>query len=382
MLGSPWTPLPKFRPWDPSKRAGSDPQNPGLTSAPSAIFTPDTTDNDSFANCALGDCKIPEEFSCVEPGGPPVLLKLRKSSNNLGRTLEASQLQVYDTPSLTPRNIWLDCKRDVLKMISDASRSPLDLISDILDPSQDEHEQYRSRWFSSARRSKLSDLLDSIFAHPKGRDLMLKWMQPHAMDSICSTVSSEMDLVTKELSLPSVEHITPDFISNWSLERIIEPATWLCLSLVRILEAAAQTGEAKRKNKIKSPKTVRSYFCSSYTSTYMWLGLRCSGFPACVSAVKPVPQVSIRLWAFSLEYQIIEEDNRCPLSLWPFHLVRQHRKAFMPIKSALYWACKTNHALSAYVLLRQHQYQLFDLCGTAGCCHPCESPIWDFRDTL
>ena len=95
MLGSPWTPLPKFRPWDSSKQTGSDPQNPGLTPAPSAIFTPDTTDNDSFTNCALGDCEIPEEFSCVEPGGLPFLLKLRNSSNNLGQMLEASQLQVY-----------------------------------------------------------------------------------------------------------------------------------------------------------------------------------------------------------------------------------------------------------------------------------------------
>ena len=158
-------------------------------------------------------------------------------------------------------------------MISDASRSPLDLILDILDPSQDEHEQYRSRWFSPAWRSKLLDLLDSIFTHTKGRDLILQWMQPHALESVCSMVASEMDLVTKELSLPSVEHVSLDFISNWSLERIIEPATRLCPSLMRILNAAAQTGEAKRKNKIKLPKTVRRRPCSSYTSTKMWLDM-------------------------------------------------------------------------------------------------------------
>jgi hypothetical protein len=142
-------------------------------------------------------------------------------------------------------------------MISEASRSPLDLISDILDVTQDEHEQYRSRWFSPARHSKLSDLLDNIFAHPKGRDLILEWMQPHTLESVCSTVSSEMDLVVKELSLPSVEHVSSEFINNWTLETVIEPATQLCPSLLRILEAAAQTEEAKQKNKIKSPKTVR-----------------------------------------------------------------------------------------------------------------------------
>ena len=288
VLGSPWTPLPNFRPWDSSKRTGID--LPSVASAPSDVFTSDTTDNNSFVSCTLGGYEIPEDFSYVEPERSPVLLKLRKSANSLDGTLEASHLRGYDIPTLTPRNTWRDCKRDVLKMISDASRSPLDLILDILDPSQDEHEQYRSRWFSPSWRSKLSELLDNIFAHPKGQDLILQWMQPHALESICLTVASEMDLVAKELSLPSVEHVSSDFISNWSLKSIIEPATRLCPSLIRILEAAAQTGEAKQKNKIKLPKTVRHFSgCSSYTSTKMWLGLRCSSLPACLSTVKPIP---------------------------------------------------------------------------------------------
>jgi hypothetical protein len=58
-------------------------------------------------------------------------------------------------------------------------------------------------------------------------------------------VASEMDLVTKELSLPSIEHVSSDFISNWSLDRVIEPATQLCPLLICILEATAQTGETK-----------------------------------------------------------------------------------------------------------------------------------------
>ncbi|KAH9961657.1 hypothetical protein BGW80DRAFT_1463787 [Lactifluus volemus] len=69
-------------------------------------------------------------------------------------------------------------------------------------------------------------------------------------------VASEMDLVVKELSFPSVEDVSSEFISNWTLERVVEPATKLCPSLLHILEAAAQTQEAKRKNKIKFPKTA------------------------------------------------------------------------------------------------------------------------------
>ncbi|KAH9956052.1 hypothetical protein BGW80DRAFT_1187891, partial [Lactifluus volemus] len=99
-------------------------------------------------------------------------------------------------------------------------------------------------------------LLDLIFAHPKGHDLILHWVRPHSLEAICTMVASEMDLVVKELSFPSVEDVSSEFISNWTLERVVEPATKLCPSLLHILEAAAQTQEAKRKNKIKFPKTA------------------------------------------------------------------------------------------------------------------------------
>ena len=70
-------------------------------------------------------------------------------------------------------------------------------------------------------------------------------------------VALEMDLAVKELSFPSIEYVSTEFISQWTLESVIEPATQLCPSLLRILDAAAQTQEAKRKNKIKLPKTVQ-----------------------------------------------------------------------------------------------------------------------------
>jgi hypothetical protein len=187
---------------------------------------------------------------------PPVVLELLNNADDPGCTLEASDLRVYgDTPPAS-QSTWNDCKKKILGLLSDAGRSPLDLVLDILDLRQGEYENYRSRWFSSSC-NKFSILLDRTFAHPKGHGLMLRWIQPHSLETVCSTVASEMDLVVKELTLPSVEHVSSEFISNWTLESIIEPATQLCPSLLRVLEAAAQTQEARRKNKIKSPKTVR-----------------------------------------------------------------------------------------------------------------------------
>ncbi|KAF8503300.1 hypothetical protein F5888DRAFT_1917408 [Russula emetica] len=237
-LGSPWTPLPNFRAWDSSKQTGPD------------LLT-------------AQDCQIPIGFSSASTPSesPPILLKFRNTANNLGQTLNASHSHVYEPPSLTPQSVWGECKQKVLKAIADARRSPLDLILDILDPSQDEYEHYRLRWFSPSC-NKLSGLLDRIFAHSKGRDLVLHWTHPHSLESVCATVASEMDLVVKELSLTSVEHVSTEFISSWTLEKVIEPATQLCPSLLRILEAAAQTKEAKCKNKIKFPKTTCSVVVS------------------------------------------------------------------------------------------------------------------------
>jgi hypothetical protein len=153
-----------------------------------------------------------------------------------------------------------------------------------------------------------------MFAHPKGHDLVLRWMQPHVLDTVCSTISLEMDLVIKKVFLPSVEHITPNFINGWTLETVIEPAAQLCPSLLRVLEAAAQTTEAKQKNKIKSPKTVsisvillRSS-CANYCKT-VYLVLQYNWFSAHIPTVELLPQVPVHLWSFSLEYWVVKENN-------------------------------------------------------------------------
>lgn len=235
-LASPWMPVPlrRFKTWHPS----------------------------SSSTLSPGPVRPDLEGSFAPSTSPPVVLEL----SNFGHAFETSNLRAYDYLDNTPpasQNSWKDCKKNILGLLSDAGRSPLDLILDILDLRQEEYEMYRSRWFSS-NCNKFSAVLDRTFAHPKGHDLILHWLHPHSLESVCSTVAAEMDIVIKELSLPSVEHVSSEFVSTWTLEKVVEPATQLCPSLLRILEAAAQTPEAKRKNKIKAPKTVRGTFCRCY----------------------------------------------------------------------------------------------------------------------
>ena len=78
---------------------------------------------------------------------PPIVLELYNTASDLGSMFETSDLRVYKFLDNTPpasQNSWKDCKKKVLRLLSDAGRSPLDLILDILDPYQEEYESYRS----------------------------------------------------------------------------------------------------------------------------------------------------------------------------------------------------------------------------------------------
>lgn len=260
-LSSPWVPLAplrRFKTWHPSTLS----PGPELESSPWTRTLNRTVDEPTSCGTVLDKGRA-DGSSFALSTSPPVVLELLNTPSDLGCAFETSNLRAYDYLDNTPpasQNGWKDCKKKVLGLLSDAGRSPLDLILDILDLRQEEYEMYRSRWFSSTC-NKFSAVLDRTFAHPKGHDLILHWLHPHSLELVCSTVAAEMDLVIKELSLPSVEHVSSEFVSTWTLERVVEPATKLCPSLLRILEAAAQTPEAKHKNKIKTPKTVRRTFC-------------------------------------------------------------------------------------------------------------------------
>jgi hypothetical protein len=78
--------------------------------------------------------------------------------------------------------------------------------------------------------------------------------RPVAVDLFGDVITQEMNNVQKTDLLPGVAAITPEFIKNWT----ISPHRELAPCLLRILSTAAQTADAKEKNKIKKPDTVCS----------------------------------------------------------------------------------------------------------------------------
>ena len=84
--------------------------------------------------------------------------------------------------------------------------SPIDILIDVLDPSDEKHQYYRQALYRDDA-SKLHILLDHIIANPNGKQKMDDWMAPHAIDYTCDIVDAEMEAVKQKLSM-SVSNVT------------------------------------------------------------------------------------------------------------------------------------------------------------------------------
>ena len=89
-------------------------------------------------------------------------------------------------------------------------------------------------------------------------------MKPHAIELVQDCVEEEMVKVQKHLYFPSIESITPLFISSWSKEMIIQPVIDLAPVLTGVLLRAAESRSARGKNKTKAPHTVSPYSIEQY----------------------------------------------------------------------------------------------------------------------
>ena len=78
--------------------------------------------------------------------------------------------------------------------------------------------------------------------------------RPVAVNLFGDVITQEINNVQKAELLPGIAAITPEFIKNWS----ISPHRELAPCLLHVLSTAAQTADAKEKNKIKKPDMVRS----------------------------------------------------------------------------------------------------------------------------
>ena len=133
--------------------------------------------------------------------------------------------------------------------------SPLDLVARLVCPWNEDSHGFRQQWYRPDIQ-QLPEVLDRIIDDPRGRSKIYAWMKPHAIKLIQDCVEEEMVKVQKHLYFPSIESITPSFISSWSKEMIIQPVIDLAPVLTGVLLCAAESKSARGKNKTKTPDTV------------------------------------------------------------------------------------------------------------------------------
>lgn len=139
----------------------------------------------------------------------------------------------------------------VLGLLKDGGLGPFDLVLSVLDANDPDYAGYRNELYKD-KSSKLPSILDSILTTDAGKQKLWSWMQPHALQIVCGVIDEEMDSVTKAEVLSGIAAITPEFIKSWTGATTCEQAPFLTEVLLR----AAQTSQAKEKNKKKHPEAV------------------------------------------------------------------------------------------------------------------------------
>ena len=125
-LGSPWVPLSRFKTWDPLKalsNSGSTrfPRPTLLGSSSESPWTPDSPANQSTSYYTFPDKEGVGMSSFVPLESPPVVLELSGTADELGYTLETSDLRV-DT--LTRRYMH-GMRRDQYPRVREAISQPV-----------------------------------------------------------------------------------------------------------------------------------------------------------------------------------------------------------------------------------------------------------------
>jgi hypothetical protein len=139
--------------------------------------------------------------------------------------------------------------QDTLALLRGCHLSPFDLVLEILGEDKSEFSCHRPDFYKEGNE-KLSKIFDAIVSSGLGRSKLRTWMRrPVAVDLFRDVITQEMNNVL----LPGIAAITPEFLKN----RTISPHRELALCLLHVISSAAQTTDAKEKNKIIK-NTVRS----------------------------------------------------------------------------------------------------------------------------
>jgi hypothetical protein len=198
---------------------------------------------DANDDAALSPLPLPISFSDQARYSPEVTEKEYISSN-------------FSEPSEIPRKrnektSKLNMALNVLESLQAHHITLTELLTTIV--SDPEFITYRYALFSEKNRSPLQNLFSLILKDEKGSHIIQEWMKPYAVQQVCEVIHKEMDAAKPHLQM-SIKDITPEFISNWDVNKILEPIGQnITPTFCKILDAATETTASKMKQ--KSPKS-------------------------------------------------------------------------------------------------------------------------------
>ena len=144
--------------------------------------------------------------------------------------------------------------QSMLELFRNAKLTPLEFITSLFNDSMDKFVTFRDAFYKEHHSHRLHNFLNILWKSEKGSKYLKDWMCPHAIDFTCDAVHNEMDAAKPKLYMSTTE-VTPDFISTWDINSLMEPIAsdttpiWSC-----ILEAATKTCVTKGKSRSANPR--------------------------------------------------------------------------------------------------------------------------------
>lgn len=153
----------------------------------------------------------------------------------------------------------------ILRDLQEVKHTVVDLLTLVIE-GDGELGSFRNALFSPRNRASLLKLFDKLIEDDKGGPIMKDWMFPHSVLLVCGRIHAEME-DAKPLLRMNTADVTPEFIEQWDIYRIMEGvSTSTTLTLTTVLQAAGESkaSQAKAKSaKSKNRVTVCIYLPAS-----------------------------------------------------------------------------------------------------------------------
>ncbi|KAF8816904.1 hypothetical protein BYT27DRAFT_6952107 [Phlegmacium glaucopus] len=78
---------------------------------------------------------------------------------------------------------------------------------------------YRTSLLSTTNHNSLQELLSLLYSDRKESEIVKKWMDPLAIQYVCSAVEREVEAAKPQLHL-NTNSITPEYMSTWNVNKI------------------------------------------------------------------------------------------------------------------------------------------------------------------